>query len=116
MWRFDHGPNSSEENHQKKKNRCEEKPRAAEKCSQARRPALVAARDRDERCARPQEGRVQPARSQENRGVAEAIRRAEQTAQDESLSLRAVDVDVLHQSGRREASGVAPQTPDTREG
>ena len=73
------------------------------------RPALVEARDRDERRARPEGRRVHVARSEEDRGLAEALRRAQQAAQGEPLSFGALDADLLHQPRRQEPAGLAPQ-------
>src|ERR1700741_239667 len=77
---------------------------------------LVAARDRDEQCARSQAWRFHLEESQADCGFAQALRRTQPPAQDDALPLGAVDAHLLHEPRRQESAGGADADSRTREG
>src|SRR6266700_5420951 len=66
--------------------------------------ALVAARDKGERRARPEAWRVQIDQREGDRGLAKAFSRTQRAPQDRRLSLGAIDADILHQPRRQDAA------------
>jgi hypothetical protein len=66
---------------------------------------MVGARDAHQRRSRSQEGRVQPERSQTNRGLFETVGRAEHAEEIHFISIRAFHAHILHQSSRQEFIG-----------
>src|SRR5690242_13333820 len=77
---------------------------------------MVRARYARKRCAGPEERRLQAQRSEEDRRLIEALRRAQSPAQGRSLSFRAVDAHLLYQSRRQEPARVAQEETQRREG
>jgi hypothetical protein len=62
------------------------------------RPEMVGGRRSGQRRARSRKGRLQVAQPGENRGVAQALRRAEQAPQGHAAAVGDVDAELLHQS------------------
>ena len=78
--------------------------------------ALVAARDRRERCARSEARRFHLAGSEANRGIAEALGGTQFAPQGRRLSLGALDADVLCQSCREDLAEDPARTAGARQG